>query len=193
MLELIAFLLGKHLWICISWRKRIQQKVTGEIVTTRSSAFNLCLCLSNQDNKQCFVTASLPVWPSIERGGFRYQEKVQVLLLILQAAFVQRSAGSSLARHSLNSLVPPTSSLLDLQALDSGLVPKAGPTRVGAFAEHLSSSHLCSFGGFLGATQTSAFPTLQKQRNALKALRKPTRQLIWFKPIFKFYETHFQG
>lgn len=148
-------------------------------MTTRSSAFNLYLCLSNQDNKQRFVTANLPVLPTIERGGiFRYQEKVQVLLLILQAAFVQRWAGSSLARHSLNSLVPPTSSLLDLQALDSGLVPKAGPTRVGAFAEHLSSSHLCSFGGFLGATQTSAFPTLQKQRNALKALRKPTRQLI---------------
>ena len=34
---------------------------------------------------------------------------------------------------------------------------------------------------------------IELEHNALKPLRKSTGQLIWFKPIFKFYETHFQG
>lgn len=34
---------------------------------------------------------------------------------------------------------------------------------------------------------------IEREHNALKPLRKSTGQLIWFKPIFKFYETHFQG
>lgn len=34
---------------------------------------------------------------------------------------------------------------------------------------------------------------VEQEHNALKPLRKSTGQLIWFKPMFKFYETHFQG
>lgn len=71
--------------------------------------------------------------------------------------------------------------------------PQSRKHNCDAFLVHLSSSLLYPFGGLLEGTQTSAFPTLWKQHNALKPLRKPTGQLIWFKPIFKFYETHFQG
>lgn len=47
-----------------------------------------------------------------------------------------------------------------------------------AFLVHLSSSHLYPLGGALEGKQTSVFPTLWKQHNALKPLRKRTGQLI---------------
>lgn len=53
--------------------------------------------------------------------------------------------------------------------------------------------YMCILGHPWRQNDICMLDAIEWEHNALKPLRKPTGQLIWFKPIFKFYETHFQG
>lgn len=146
--------------------------------------FSICRATCLKDTSVNFPALS-------NHGSFK------VLLVMVQAVLGRNwlaSLTKSLARNPLEIIFGKT--LLPQPPGSTGTWRGPGPqvgSTVDAFLVHLSISLLYPFGGPLEGTQTSAFHTLWRQHNALKPLRKPTGQLIWFKPIFKFYETHFQG